>query len=148
MSGILGQLLGSLGGGGGQAGGLSSVLGELLGGRPVEGEAGTATTGGLGGLVSMFQQAGLGEQVKSWIGTGANLPISPQQLAAVLPPERLQAWSQQTGLPIDSLVGALSHALPAAVDHATPEGAIPPEGAAAPSIDVAGLVGRLFGKTA
>ena len=40
--------------------------------------------GGLAGLVERFQQAGLGNVLQSWIGTGANLPISGEQLASVL----------------------------------------------------------------
>ncbi len=40
--------------------------------------------GGLSGLLAKFDQAGLGEQVKSWIGTGSNLPISAQHVLEVL----------------------------------------------------------------
>ena len=40
--------------------------------------------GGLGGLLSKFNQAGLGDQVASWVGTGQNLPVSADQLGQVL----------------------------------------------------------------
>ena len=31
-----------------------------------------------------FQQGGLGDVVDSWVGTGQNLPVSPDQLGGVL----------------------------------------------------------------
>ena len=34
--------------------------------------------GGLGGLVQSFERSGLGNIMSSWVGTGQNLPISPQ----------------------------------------------------------------------
>ena len=40
--------------------------------------------GGLEGLVAKFQQAGLGEVIGSWIGTGQNQAISGEQLSNVL----------------------------------------------------------------
>ena len=36
--------------------------------------------GGIGGVVSQLSASGLGEQAKSWVGTGANLPVSPEQI--------------------------------------------------------------------
>lgn len=48
-------------------------LGDLLKGQ-----------GGVGGLVEKFGQAGLGDVVGSWVGTGPNANISPEQIAAVL----------------------------------------------------------------
>ena len=38
------------------------------------------TEEGLGGLVEQFRKGGLEEVTKSWIGTGANKPVSPNQL--------------------------------------------------------------------
>lgn len=52
---------------------------NLLAGNQPAGLGGVG--GGLGGLVSSFEQAGLGRIVQSWIGTGANQPVSPQQIA-------------------------------------------------------------------
>jgi uncharacterized protein YidB (DUF937 family) len=39
--------------------------------------------GGLNAIVAKLQQAGLGDQVKSWIGNGQNLPITAEQLQQV-----------------------------------------------------------------
>ena len=40
--------------------------------------------GGVGGLVSAFNNAGLGNIVSSWVGTGANQPVTPGQVSQVL----------------------------------------------------------------
>jgi uncharacterized protein YidB (DUF937 family) len=36
--------------------------------------------GGVQGLVKQFEQQGLGATVRSWVGPGANEPISPDQV--------------------------------------------------------------------
>src|SRR6516165_2462502 len=38
--------------------------------------------GGLGGLLNKLQQGGLGDQTKSWVGSGQNQPVSPNQLGS------------------------------------------------------------------
>ena len=38
----------------------------------------------LNGLVAALQKGGLDAQVKSWLGSGANLPVTAEQLRAVL----------------------------------------------------------------
>src|SRR5918996_2353735 len=57
----------------GAGGGIADILGQALGG----GARGTGAAGGLGGLLAQLQQAGFGEQADSWVGRGANKPISP-----------------------------------------------------------------------
>lgn len=80
--------------------------------------------GGLGGLVQAFQQNGLGHLVDSWIGTGQNLPVSPDQIQQALGP-KVQELAQQHGLSADSVSKALSQFLPGLVDHLTPNGQAP-----------------------
>ena len=43
--------------------------------------------GGLEGLIKRFQEAGLGDVISSWIGTGQNRPIHPAQLERMFPTE-------------------------------------------------------------
>lgn len=81
--------------------------------------------GGIQGLAAKFQQSGLGDVVSSWIGTGQNQPISPEQVAAVLGSDQVQALAQQSGIPADQGANALSEILPALVDKLTPEGQMP-----------------------
>jgi uncharacterized protein YidB (DUF937 family) len=81
--------------------------------------------GGLQGVVNEFERNGLGPTVRSWVGTGPNQPISPDDLQRVLGPELLQKLSQKSGLSVQDLAQKLSQVLPQAVDTMTPNGAIP-----------------------
>ena len=81
--------------------------------------------GGIQGLAAKAQQSGLGDVVSSWIGTGQNQPISPDQVAAVLGSDRVQALARQSGIPAEKGASALSQVLPALVDKLTPEGQMP-----------------------
>jgi uncharacterized protein YidB (DUF937 family) len=81
--------------------------------------------GGLQGVVSQFEKNGLGPTVKSWVGTGPNQPISPEDVHKVLGPDLLQQLSQKSGLSVPELTQKLSQVLPQAVDKLTPNGTIP-----------------------
>jgi uncharacterized protein YidB (DUF937 family) len=83
--------------------------------------------GGLGGLLQRFQQSGYGDVAKSWIGTGDNQPIAPNQLGEVLGPDALNRLSQHTGLSQQDLLAHLSQVLPSVVDKLTPQGRVPTE---------------------
>jgi uncharacterized protein YidB (DUF937 family) len=93
--------------------GLVNALLGLLGNRQ---------TGGLGGLVQLFEQQGLGHLVQSWIGTGQNLPVSGQQLESVLGHGRLASLAQQAGIPPEQASSMLASVLPSLIDHLTPNG--------------------------
>ena len=81
--------------------------------------------GGLQGVVSEFERNGLGATVKSWVGTGPNQPISPDEVHKALGPDLLQQLSQKSGLSVPDLAQKQSQILPQAVDKLTPDGAIP-----------------------
>jgi uncharacterized protein YidB (DUF937 family) len=81
--------------------------------------------GGLQGLVSEFERNGLGPTVKSWVGTGPNQPISPEEVHRTLGPDLLRALSEKSGLSVQDLAQKLSQVLPEAVDKLTPNGTIP-----------------------
>ena len=81
--------------------------------------------GGLQGVVGEFERNGLGPTVKSWIGTGPNQAISPDDLRRVLGPDLLQQLSAKSGLSVEQLTEKLSQVLPQAVDKMTPDGSIP-----------------------
>lgn len=82
-------------------------------------------SGGLGNLVQSFERAGLGHLVQSWIGTGQNLPVSPQQIGAALGPDWVNQLAQRAGLPPSQLLQHLSAVLPQLIDHLTPQGQLP-----------------------
>ena len=81
--------------------------------------------GGLQGVVSEFDKKGLGATVKSWVGTGPNQSISPDEVHKALGPELLQQLSEKSGLSVQDLAQKLSQVLPQAVDKLTPDGTIP-----------------------
>jgi len=81
--------------------------------------------GGLGGLLNKLEQGGLGDQTKSWVGSGQNQPVSPGQLGSALGPSILKTVSQLTGISEDDLTKQLSQVLPGVVNGLTPNGRLP-----------------------
>jgi uncharacterized protein YidB (DUF937 family) len=78
--------------------------------------------GSVSGLVAKLQAAGLGNQVSSWLGNGANLPVTSDQLRAALGDEQVKQIANAIGLPADKLLPVLSQYLPAAIDKMSPNG--------------------------
>ena len=128
---VVGGLMNSSGGGGSP---MQGVLMNLLGGQGGQsglsgmGAAGAGQAmpaqGGLGGIISAFEQAGLGHIAQSWVGNGANLPVSPQQLQGVLGDSQVQAMASQAGMPKEDFLSQLAQHLPNAVSGMTPNGAL------------------------
>ena len=123
---IAGQVAGALGGNATNAlpnahPGLFDVVQTLL--------SGTGSGGGLPGLVSAFEQQGLGHVVQSWIGTGDNLAITPDQVQSVLGEPHIQQVAQSLGLSTTDVTNQLAGLLPHAVNMVTPDGSVPQGGA-------------------
>ena len=87
------------------------------------------TENGLSDLVERFRQGGLEEVIKSWIGTGANKPVSPEQLHHALGSETVDGLTRETGLPREDLLSQLSRLLPTVIDNLTPNGKLPDDNA-------------------
>ena len=106
------------------------LLDGLLGGL-VGGEMATVVNsliekhGGVQGIVSQLQQRGLGETVKSWVGTGANQPITGDQLHQALNQAVIAELAAKAGLNPQELAQKLAQILPQAIDKLTPGGVIP-----------------------
>jgi uncharacterized protein YidB (DUF937 family) len=83
---------------------------------------------GLGGLVDMFNQKGLGDVVGSWISTGKNLPITADQVQAVLGSAEVRALAAKAGIDPQAASQAIAQILPHLVDRATPNGQMPAGG--------------------
>ena len=84
--------------------------------------------GGVGGLVEKFQQGGLGDIVSSWVGTGANLPVSAEQIQSVLDDSQLCELAGRLGIDPQQAAEMASQYLPSIVDRLTPNGEIPAGG--------------------
>ena len=117
---LAGQVLGSLASSTGsvQGGGLLDAIGGLVNQHP----------GGLAGLISAFERGGLGAVAASWVGTGANLPISPEQLQSVLGSEQLQSIAASLGFSPQQASSHLAELLPQVIDKLTPNGQLPAAG--------------------
>ncbi len=89
--------------------------------------AGPGDLGGLDGLVDRFRQGGLGDVIESWIGSGANRAVAPDQLARALGPDTVDTLQSQTGLDRATLLSQLAQALPEVVHALTPQGRVPGE---------------------
>jgi uncharacterized protein YidB (DUF937 family) len=125
------QLLSNRGAGGssGTGGGITDVLGQVLGG------SGQGAAGGLGGLLEQLQRTGFGEQADSWVSRGANKPISPDAMTQVFGHEGLEQISRQAGISPEEASRGLSALLPEVVDRMTPDGTVPDADALAKSVD-------------
>lgn len=71
--------------------------------------------GGLDGVVSKLNQAGLGDKVSSWLGDGANAPLTADEVRAALTPQHLEQIAGKLGIPTDAVPSVLAQHLPTAV---------------------------------
>ncbi len=85
--------------------------------------------GGIHGVVAELEKSGYGQQVKSWIGDGHNLPISAEQIKSALGSEKIKQLAASTGVPVDKVAEYLAEHLPTAIDKSTPDGQLPPKAA-------------------
>jgi len=84
--------------------------------------------GGLAGVLQQLEAGGLGDQVRSWVGTGANLPVSGDRLGAALGGDIVSKLAGHAGVSGDEVSAQLSHWLPKIVDQLTPNGQLPDAG--------------------
>jgi uncharacterized protein YidB (DUF937 family) len=84
-----------------------------------------SSVGGLGGLIQAFQKNGLGDIVNSWVSTGKNLPISPEQIQQGLGCDLLKQLASQVGVSTEAAGGQLASLLPGLIDKLTPDGKMP-----------------------
>lgn len=119
------------GGLGGAQGPLGSILAGLTGGNQSAGSGLLSAVmmlvqqnGGLGNVISQFEQKGLGTQAASWVGTGANQGISGDQLAQVFGSGAIGQIASQLGMDHGQASGALAQVLPEVVNQLTPQGQV------------------------
>ena len=120
------------GAGGGALGGIDAsmligIVGTLIN-----------NAGGLSGLLAKLQQGGLADAVQSWVGTGANQPVSPDALGGALGPDLMGQLAQQMGGNQQQAAGTLADLLPGLIDQLTPKGQLPDDNGL-------GGLGALFG---
>lgn len=118
-----------------------AVLGKVMGGE----QGGMAQVamemfnqnGGLNGILDKFKQGGLGDLAASWVGTGANLPISPEQISGVLGNGQIAEMAAKFGITPDVLSSQIAQHLPTVIDKMTPNGEV--------TADSGNLLGTVLG---
>jgi uncharacterized protein YidB (DUF937 family) len=95
---------------------------------------------GLGGLIDQFQKKGLGEVIDSWVNSGQNKSVAPDQVSVVLGGDVVNELSRRTGLSRDQVVDELARLLPNVVDKLTPDGRPPTR----QEINAATVLERIF----
>ncbi len=133
---ILGGLLGGQGGGGG--GGLDSVLSGISGGGGGSGGGGAGAlmalapmmigllkSGGVQKILGQFQEQGMGDKAQSWVGTGDNEGVSPDEVRTALGDDEVHKAAEQLGVTDDEAAGVLAQVLPGTIDGLTPGGQVP-----------------------
>ena len=132
---LINELLGGVlqqTGGGTEAKLLEGVLGLMGGGGAL---------GGMSGVLGLLESKGLGNQVKSWVGTGQNQAVSGDQIQQALGDEHIQSIAQQAGCSPEEASAGIAQILPHVVDQATPTGQLPAQGS-----DLEDMLGSIAGK--
>lgn len=102
------------------------VLGGLIGGEMASVVNGLIEKhGGVQGIISQLEGQGLGETVKSWVGTGANQPISAAQVTQAFGSDTINNLAAKAGINPQQLAEKLSQLLPKSIDKLTPGGSLP-----------------------
>jgi uncharacterized protein YidB (DUF937 family) len=80
--------------------------------------------GGVQGIVAQLEQQGLGGTVRSWVGTGANQPITAEQIHQAFGSDAVKQLAAKVGMTPEELAAKLSSILPQAIDKLTPGGVV------------------------
>ena len=108
------------------------VLGKVLNNNSQDGLSGIISmasslienSGGLSSLVQKFQDAGLDEQVASWISSNSNLPINANQIVSALGENTIGDLASKFNLSNREVSGGLASMLPKVIDMMTGDGKV------------------------
>ena len=78
----------------------------------------------IAGMIAQMQSGGFGSVVASWLGDGANTPISTTQVREVIGNEKIAQAASQLDTDEESLLQGLSEALPTMVDKSSSGGSL------------------------
>jgi uncharacterized protein YidB (DUF937 family) len=126
--GSLDDLLGgALGGGGGGLG--RGAGGNAMGGMGMAAIIGIALqllqrSGGLENVLGRMRDKGHAQEADSWVGTGQNLPVSPDVLSQIFGRGEVESAAQQMGVDPQEALGGLAQVFPEVVNQITPQGRV------------------------
>jgi uncharacterized protein YidB (DUF937 family) len=122
--------------GGAAAGGMGSIVQAVL---KMLGSKGGEGTNGLESLMAQFNESGLGDKIQSWLKSGDNTSVSPDEIKRVLGDD-VDEVAREAGVDRDEAAEKMSKALPEVVDKLTPNGEIPSEG------ELSSIIGQVLGR--
>jgi uncharacterized protein YidB (DUF937 family) len=102
---------------------------------------GGSASGGLDGVLGALRSKGLGDVVSSWVGTGANRAISPEQVQSALGQDKVSQFAKQAGVSGNEATAALAGMLPGLVDKLSPDGRLPD------AKGIESMIGQFLGRT-
>ena len=109
---------------------VGSVLGKVMGDKAGMAQVAMEmfnSNGGVGGLMEKFKAGGLGDAAASWVGTGENIAVSPDQISSVLGEGAIADMAAKFGLTPEVLSAQIAEHLPTVVDKLTPNGEVSAE---------------------
>jgi uncharacterized protein YidB (DUF937 family) len=101
--------------------------------------------GGVEGLTNQLRAGGLSGAVDSWISTGSNQTVEPQQLGAALGPDTVTQLAEQSGIDVSTLLPLLASLLPQIIDFLTPGGQLPSDGGVGSTGGIGDVIGSVLG---
>jgi uncharacterized protein YidB (DUF937 family) len=124
------------------------LVSKMLGGRRDQSDPANPQTqtpgsedggllGGLDGLLEKLKTAGQSDKADSWVGTGENKPIQPNDLGKALGDQTVKELAAKAGVSEEELLKQLSTALPGVVDKLTPNGNLPKKEQVAAALNAA-----------
>ncbi|CAA9274021.1 MAG: hypothetical protein AVDCRST_MAG08-3364 [uncultured Acetobacteraceae bacterium] len=115
---------------------LDKIVNHLMGGQQ--------GASGLEALVEKLRSSGLKDQVESWISTGNNRPVAPQELEQALSPGEADRLASSAGMERPGVLALLSQVLPRLIDGMTPQGRLPTQGEM-PEGGLGGMLRQILG---
>lgn len=81
--------------------------------------------GSLGGLLGKFTRAGLGGKANSWVGTGDNEQLDPDEVEQALGTTEVNRIAKEAGVSRDEAKDGLAGMIPGLVDKVSHGGSLP-----------------------
>jgi uncharacterized protein YidB (DUF937 family) len=134
LDGIIGNVVGSMLGGNQSQNPLGAILGGLGAGGSGSGNSllqialsMLQQNGGLDEVLGKFRESGMAEQADSWVSTGRNLNISPEQLQQVFGSSAIGDIASKLGMSDEQAGSAISQVMPELINQLTPQGQVSEE---------------------
>lgn len=122
---------------GGAAAGQQDQMADALGGILNQ-------VGGIQGLLGKAKEMGIEKTVASWVSTGENDAVSPEQIHNLLGADAVQGVAQKLGFNVQQILPVLAQFFPMVIDKLTPGGQIDQGATSAQGLDLGGVIASLL----